>query len=70
MCPDCGSDQIDIVEFDFGICPQTGYHDCGELFRCLECGAAGELGELLDSERGVVHRAGEAEPSDTKRRTN
>ena len=24
MCPECGSTQVAIEEFDFGICPETG----------------------------------------------
>ena len=46
MCPDCGSDRIRLIEFHFGICSQTGYHDCGEYFRCVDCGATGDPDEL------------------------
>ena len=46
MCPECGSDHISIEEYDFGICSQTGYHDCGEYFRCGDCGATGDPDEL------------------------
>lgn len=36
MCPECGSLEVTIEEYDFGTCPQTGYHDAGERFRwCL-----------------------------------
>jgi hypothetical protein len=41
MCPECGSDHISIEEFDFGVCPETGYHDAGERFRCGTCRATG-----------------------------
>jgi hypothetical protein len=47
MCPECLSDDIDVSEFDFGICPQTGYHDAGERFRCLACGATGDAADLV-----------------------
>src|SRR5262245_13194817 len=46
MCPECSSSQVVITGFDFGICPETGYHDAGERFRCLECGAAGPADDL------------------------
>jgi hypothetical protein len=46
MCPECGSDQVTIEEYDFGICSQTGYHDSGERFRCGACGATGNADEL------------------------
>ncbi len=48
MCPECGSGQVAIGEFDFGICPDTGYHDAGEGFRCLGCGATGDADDLVD----------------------
>lgn len=41
-CPECGSDALEGDEFDFGICPETGYHDAGQTYRCLDCGATGE----------------------------
>jgi rubredoxin len=47
MCPECGSDQVMIEEYDFGICSQTGYHDAGERFRCGACGAQGDADELV-----------------------
>jgi hypothetical protein len=34
-------------QFDFGICPQTGYHDAGARFRCCECGAQGDTDEEI-----------------------
>jgi rubredoxin len=46
MCPECGNDHISIEEFDFGICPQTGYHDAGERFRCGACGATGDATDV------------------------
>lgn len=47
MCPECGSDDVRIEEYDFGRCPETGYHDAGERYRCLACGATGEADELV-----------------------
>ena len=55
MCPECGGDRIRLVEFDFGTCSQTGYHDCGESFQCLECGATGDPDELVDLDQKMVH---------------
>ena len=48
MCPECGSNQVAIDEFDFGSCPQTGYHDEGERFRCLGCDATGDESDLVE----------------------
>lgn len=49
-CPECLSDEVTVQEYDFGICPQTGYHDAGERFRCLACGATGDAGDLVAGE--------------------
>ena len=46
MCPECGSDQVAIHEFNFGVCQQTGYHDAGQRFQCRACGATGDADEL------------------------
>jgi len=50
MCPECGSLEIIIEEYDFGICPQTGYHDAGERFRCRRCGTTGDADDLVADE--------------------
>jgi hypothetical protein len=47
MCPECGSTQIAITTFDFGVCRQTGYHDAGERFRCLACAATGPADDCM-----------------------
>jgi len=47
MCPECGSDNIRIEPYDFGRCSETGYHDAGERYRCLECGASGDAEDLV-----------------------
>ena len=46
MCPECGSTQVTIDAFDFGICSQTGYRDAGERFHCRECGAQGDADDV------------------------
>ena len=56
MCPECGSDDIRIEEYDFGRCPETGYHDAGERYRCLACGATGDADELVvQDEPQIIH---------------
>jgi len=50
MCPECGSGEVTIEEYDFGACPLTGYHDAGERFRCRACGAAGDVDDLVPVE--------------------
>ena len=47
MCPECGSENVRTEEFDFGVCRETGYHDVGELYRCLACGGTGDADELI-----------------------
>jgi hypothetical protein len=39
MCPECGSENVRIEEYDFGVCRETGYHDAGEMYCCAACGA-------------------------------
>ena len=39
FCANCGSDDVDLVPFDFGIDPETGYRDTGDLIKCHTCGA-------------------------------
>jgi len=38
-CPDCGSDDLNWHEFDYGVCCETGYHDAGVYMVCGNCGA-------------------------------
>lgn len=42
-CPICGSREIRVEAYDFGICQQAGYCDFGERFRCVTCGAPGDV---------------------------
>ena len=46
MCPECGSDDVRIEPFDFGVCRETGYRDAGERFICRGCGASGNADDL------------------------
>jgi hypothetical protein len=45
-CPECDSEDVVVEPFDFGTCPQTGYLDAGERFRCLCCGATGDTADV------------------------
>ena len=47
VCPECLRVNVGVREYDFGICPQTGYHDAGERFRCLACRATGDAADLV-----------------------
>ena len=47
-CPVCGSDDLRIEEYDFGKCPETGYHDAGERYCCLNCGDSGDASDLVE----------------------
>ena len=38
QCPDCGSDNLDYREYDYGRDPETGYHDAGVRAICQDCG--------------------------------
>jgi hypothetical protein len=46
MCPECGSNNVRIEVYDFGVCHETGYHDAGERFECRDCGAKGDVAEV------------------------
>jgi hypothetical protein len=45
------SEDVEIREYDFGVCRETGYHDAGERFRCRACGAIGEAADLREVSR-------------------
>ncbi len=60
MCPECGSSQVTIEAFDFGICSQTGYHDAGERFRCRECGATGDASDCCETDGSFLRAGGGA----------
>jgi hypothetical protein len=56
MCPECLSEDVDVREYDFGVCPQTGYRDAGERFHCRGCGATGDAADLVrDAAPYLVH---------------
>ncbi len=46
MCPACGGNNFRTVEYDFGICRRTGYHDAGVSFECETCGVTGEAKDM------------------------
>ena len=47
MCPECGG-EARVYEYDFGRCSETGYHDAGECYRCLDCGQTGDAADVED----------------------
>ena len=47
MCPECGSPEVTVHEYDYGICRETGYHDAGERYRCHACGSTGDADDLV-----------------------
>jgi len=59
VCPECLSADVDVREYDFGVCPQTGYRDAGQRFRCRACGATGDADDLVPDEdrlSGAMHQ--------------
>jgi len=46
MCPDCGSSNVRVQSYDYGVCPETGHHDAGERYVCKDCGATGDADDL------------------------
>jgi hypothetical protein len=50
MCPECGSSHVRVTPYDYGVNQDTGYHDAGERFACLDCGAAGDADDLAVQE--------------------
>jgi hypothetical protein len=63
MCPECDSTQLKITEFDFGTCPETGYHDAGERFECQDCGAEGDADDLGPPSSGELRQIKQARNS-------
>ena len=47
QCPQCLSEDLAAYAYDFGVCPETGYHDAGERFQCRSCGATGPEEDIL-----------------------
>jgi len=37
-CSYCDSPDIDVAEYDFGACKETGYQDSGVWVKCRSCG--------------------------------
>jgi hypothetical protein len=50
MCPECCG-ELQVYEYDFGRCPETGYHDAGARYRCMECGQKGDAADVEDYRR-------------------
>lgn len=46
MCPECGSNNIRVEPYDYGVCRETGYHDAGERYTCRNCGGSGDADDL------------------------
>ena len=63
MCPECGSEQVTVSRYDFGVCPQTGYHDAGERFHCQACGATGDAGDLCPRVAELLGPSGPKTPA-------
>lgn len=63
-CPDCLSDDVEVRAYDLGICPQTGYHDAGERFRCRACGATGDADDLAPPKASNSISVGSSERPD------
>lgn len=58
-CPHCGSDNVEIRNFDFGTDPDTGYHDSGTVAVCAACNCVSEVGDFEErSACGHCHGTG------------
>lgn len=47
MCPECGSSNLGVELYDYGVCRETGYHDAGERFHCRDCGTSADADDLV-----------------------
>jgi ribosomal protein L37AE/L43A len=57
-CPQCDSQNLRIIRYDYGTCSQAGYRDAGERWECRTCGAIGDGDELgTQSEVSVDKRS-------------
>ncbi len=43
-CSYCDSTEVDFVEYDHGVCRETGYQDRGERVVCRSCGKTEDRG--------------------------
>jgi len=55
---ECGSNEVTVNAFDFGICSQARYHDAGERFRCRACGASGDAADSGETDGSFLRRTG------------
>ncbi len=46
FCPKCG-DTLQVREFDYGTCRETGYRDAGEYNYCETCRTAVDEGDAI-----------------------
>jgi hypothetical protein len=46
ICPERGGENVRVVEYNFGRCRETGYHDAGERYECPDRKAYGDADEL------------------------
>lgn len=42
-CNECGSEDIELIAYDWGRESDTGYHDAGEGLHCRNCGHVEQL---------------------------
>jgi len=42
-CPECGSEEFSVRDYDYGKDPETGYSDSGVRATCLECGHSADI---------------------------
>jgi hypothetical protein len=50
QCPRCGSTAMTFHTLDFGVDPETGYHDQGDAYRCDECGCVVDADDFDEEE--------------------
>ena len=46
ICPQCGAQEMIMRVYDYGTCSETGYHDAGEEWQCLQCGSISDEREM------------------------
>ena len=58
MCPECGSEELQVSQFDYGQDAETGYSDSGETVRCLACDWKGDVEDTVSPKylRCALHR--------------
>jgi hypothetical protein len=46
-CPQCLSENLEYGTYDFGTERETGYADSGARYRCRDCGANGDVDDIV-----------------------